>query len=656
MFKATFVTSMFDSVHILKEVTKKLNLKDRETEFNFFKSYKVDSDEETFRLLEKSIEESDIVFFFLHGGISGFQKFKKLIDKYQGVKPFFIYTSIEDENREFQEKSCISSSVFEKIMAYHQIGGEKNYYSLLKYCGNKFAKKNYQVDDFDFPEWEGIYLKGKILERQNIKNQLKKLEDKFVVGVLFHARHLQKNDLQVVNAFEEELEKLGITPLIVFTNSVEEPSIKAKGLKWSIENLMSYKNKLIPKSIINLISYSQSIFSNPGNGEKFVKESIFEKYEIPIIQGMCTYQSREQWDESNVGLDMMSLVSSVYYPEFDGQIISVTCGTSERISEDQTICVPIKERVNKISRMALNWGTLSVKENKDKKVAIIFHNMPPRNDMIGCAFSLDTPASVFNMIKTLNQEGVHTDYQFKDGDEIIKKIIEGVTIDKRWLTVEKVMEKSIDKISKEKYNIWFKNLNKKASDRMIKNWGEPLGEYMVYDENIPVPGILNGNIFIGLQPPRGYDEKAEEVYHSTDIVIPHQYYSFYKWIKEEFKADIIYHVGTHGTLEWLPGKEIGLSDSCFSDINIDDIPHLYPYAVNVTGEGLQAKRRSNAVVVSHMIPSLTLADSYDSIEEIDSLIKEYYQSLSNGDKKSSIVLEKIKEICFEKKYNLDLKI
>ncbi|MEG0070243.1 MAG: cobaltochelatase subunit CobN, partial [Cetobacterium sp.] len=198
------------------------------------------------------------------------------------------------------------------------------------------------------------------------------LEDKFVVGVLFHARHLQKNDLQVVNAFEEELEKLGITPLIVFTNSVEEPSIKAKGLKWSIENLMSYKNKLIPKSIINLISYSQSIFSNPGNGEKFVKESIFEKYEIPIIQGMCTYQSREQWDESNVGLDMMSLVSSVYYPEFDGQIISVTCGTSERISEDQTICVPIKERVNKISRMALNWGTLSVKENKDKKVAIIF--------------------------------------------------------------------------------------------------------------------------------------------------------------------------------------------------------------------------------------------------------------------------------------------
>ncbi|MEG2256607.1 MAG: cobaltochelatase subunit CobN, partial [Cetobacterium sp.] len=169
----------------------------------------------------------------------------------------------------------------------------------------------------------------------------------------------------------------------------------------------------------------------------------------------------------------------------------VTCGTSERISEDQTICVPIKERVNKISRMALNWGTLSVKENKDKKVAIIFHNMPPRNDMIGCAFSLDTPASVFNMIKTLNQEGVHTDYQFKDGDEIIKKIIEGVTIDKRWLTVEKVMEKSIDKISKEKYNIWFKNLNKKASDRMIKNWGEPLGEYMVYDENIPVPGILN---------------------------------------------------------------------------------------------------------------------------------------------------------------------
>ena len=100
-----------------------------------------------------------------------------------------------------------------------------------------------------------------------------------------------------------------------------------------------------------------------------------------------------------------------------------------------------------------------------------------------------------------------------------------------------------------------------------------------------------------------------------------------------FKADVIYHVGTHGTLEWLPGKEVGLSDRCCPDFNIDDIPHLYPYSINISGEGLQAKRRSNAVLISYMIPALTLSGEYEDIEEIDDLIKQYYLAEIGKDSK-----------------------
>lgn len=654
MFKGTFITSMFDSGYILKKVAKEIEVEEKDCSFTFYETYEIDENDETYEKLQKDILESSIIFMFIHGGISNFNRFYEIISKYKDFKKFFIYTSIEDEVKELQEKSGISLSTFQEMSLYYKVGEEKNLKNLIKLAGNKLARKNYIVEKCYFPKCEGIYLNGKVIE--NEKEYLNKIKDKEVIAVLFHARLLFRDDLDVVKSFEKKIIEKGAVPLIVFTNSVCDPSVNGKGTDIAINELMILEDKMIPKCIINLISYSQSIFSSPGNGEKTLKNSIFEKYEVPVIQGMCTYQNRETWNKSLSGLDLMSLVSSVYYPEFDGQIISITCGTYEKISNDRYVFKAIDERVDRIVTLSKNWVNLSLKSNSEKKIAIIFHNMPSRNDMIGCAFSLDTPASVFNMVEEFKRVGVKTEYSFSNGDEIIKKIIDGVTIDSRWLNAEKVIEKGVDTISKTKYLDWFNELEENSKKKMIKNWDNPMGKYMVYNDKFPVPGILNGNIFIGLQPPRGYDEKAEEIYHSTDIVIPHQYYSFYKWIKEVFKADIIYHVGTHGTLEWLPGKEIGLSNECFPDINISDIPHMYPYSINVVGEGLQAKRRSNAVLVSHMIPSLTLAGAYDTIEEIDMLLKEYYQSLSNRDNKYKVIINKIIEISLEKKYNVDLKI
>ncbi|WP_294663469.1 cobaltochelatase subunit CobN, partial [uncultured Fusobacterium sp.] len=121
-------------------------------------------------------------------------------------------------------------------------------------------------------------------------------------------------------------------------------------------------------------------------------------------------------------------------------------------------------------------------------------------------------------------------------------------------------------------------------------------------------------------------------------------------------ADVIYHVGTHGTLEWLPGKEIGLSSSCCPDFNIDDIPHLYDYSINVTGEGLQAKRRSYAALISYMIPALTLAGEYEDIEEIDELIKQYYQAENAKDSKVEGIKKDILDRVFKYNYNLDMNL
>ena len=659
MFKITLITSNYDNSYTFNKICK--NLMDEycgEFKFSFFKSNIIDKSDEEYIKLEEEIRTSNIVYVLLHGGVSSFKKFLNIKNNFWGKLPFFINTTIDDENREFVEQGGIPVSVIYNMTKYYTLGGEENYKNMILYTASELGNKKYLYKKYNYTKWEGIYDNGNIVE--NEEDYIKKIaEEPMAIAVLFHGKEWNSKRIKVVDKFIEELEKLGVTPYPIFTNSILKQEIKSKGIKWVIENYLKYKGKIIPKVIINLMAYSQTIFSDPGDGSGIVEKSIFEDLKIPVIQAMSTYQNREIWEKDIRGLDSEALTTGVYYPEFDGQIISVTCCTYESIKDEygeKKIFVPIDERVNKISRMAVNWAKLGVKKNEEKKVAIILHNMPPRNDMIGRAFGLDTPNSANNMMKLFSSMGIKTEYEFKDGNEIVNTIIKGVSNDKKWLTSEKVLEKSIDKIDKEKYLEWFSKLDKEVQEKIEAQWGKAPGEFMIYDDVFPVPGILNGNIFIGLQPSRGMEEKAEEIYHSTDFIIPHQYYSFYKWIKEVFKADVIYHVGTHGTLEWLPGKEVGLSDRCCPDFNIDDIPHLYPSSINISGEGLQAKRRSNAVLISYMIPALTLSGEYEDIEEIDDLIKQYYLAEIGKDSKVIDLKENIIKRVLEYKYNLDMDI
>lgn len=660
MFKITFITSNYDKYYIFNKVCNSLKVEyPNEFDFSFFKQNSIDNSETECKKLEEEIEKSDIVYILLHSGVSSFKNFTRIKNIFWGKIPFFIYTTIDDENREFIEQPKVNITLIHNLSQYFTLGEEANYKNIILYTASKLGQKFYPFKEYQYIKWEGIYHNQSILELEKEEKFIEELSKMpVVIAILFHRKEWNTKK-KVVDKLIKEIENLGGTPYTIFTNSVSDIDIKSKGIKWVIDNYLQYKGKIIPKVIINLMSYSQSIFAEPGDGTEQVSKSVFEKLHIPVIQAMSTYQNQEDWEKSLQGLDSISLTGCVYYPEFDGQIISVTSCTHEVIVDEfgeREIFIPIDERINKIARMAMGWAKLANKRNQDKKIAIILHNMPPRNDMIGNAFGLDTPNSVKNIVNLLLKIGIKVDYQFQNGNEIIDTIIKGVSNDKRWLNSQKVLEKSIDKISKEQYIVWFKNLDKKIQEKMEEQWGEAPGEFLVYDGLLPVPGILNGNVFIGLQPARAMEEKAEEIYHNTDFIMPHQYYSFYKWIKEVFKADVIIHIGTHGTLEWLPGKEIGLSSSCCPDFNIDDIPHLYLYSINVTGEGLQAKRRSYAALISYMIPALVLSGKYEDIEEIDDLIKQYYQAKLGKDLKEKELKESIIEKVVKYKYHLDMNV
>lgn len=146
---------------------------------------------------------------------------------------------------------------------------------------------------------------------------------------------------------------------------------------------------------------------------------------------------------------------------------------------------------------------------------------------------------------------------------------------------------------------------------------------MVEEGKLLIPGIINGNVFIGLQPSRAFGEQAERVYHDPVVPPPYSYIAYYRWIEETFQADAILHVGTHGTVEWLPGKEVGLSNACYPNICVDHMPHFYIYHMGIVGEGIQAKRRTAAGILDHLPPSMDDAGVYDKLAGVESTLKEY---------------------------------
>ncbi len=660
-FKIVFVTGAYDNTYEVNKAQKSLNEKFPEIfDFQFYKHISFDDDDQLFEACINQSLQADVVFITSHGGFTRFNRFKEFFDRVSSKKKIFLESGIQDEVDELRHRLNISQGEFATIYRYYSMSGTQNLCDLFLWMINKWEGGNYPVGEPIAPDWDGIYnIKGNEEEKKTYLKQIQE-DTKPVIGVLFHSTFYQNGNVAHVEAIKAEIEKQGAIPLLCYTGVSAQKELDRKGIDYVIDELFIQDGKPVVDAIINTLGYSQTILGSPGDGSaEMLEKSVYSKLAVPVIQTYSVWFSEEEWKESQQGVDGMTLVSGIYYPEFDGQIIAYP--SSYTLFEEDEFGTryrfkPIQERIEKICSLAKNWASLRYTANEDKKVAIILHNMPPRNDQIGCAWGLDTPASVWHMIESLKANGIQIESSFQDGEEIINKIVNGVTNDTQWSSPERMVEKSIDTISAEKYQEWFQKLPAEVQEKMELDWGKAPGEFLVHQDKMPVPGILNGNVFIGLQPARAYEEKAEACYHSTDFVCPHQYVAFYKWVKHIFEADVILHIGTHGTLEWLPGKEKGLSDACYPDIAISDLPHLYPYCISVVGEGIQAKRRSAAVLNEHMIPSMVESGTYDELSQLDELLKDYYHAKANNEKKVEPASQEIWQMVKALDLDQDLKI
>jgi len=578
-------------------------------------------------------EKSHIAIFHLMGEPPSFNKIVERLKK-AGV-PIFAGTSKYSQN--LAAISTVPKEIYEIIMNYTNYSEVQNFTNLILFLANHFLGTSYNVAPPMKPPWCGIYHPD-FSHTPTLEEYLAKKysPERLTVGIWFHQSHWQSGDLAFVDSVIRELEKHGANVIPVFFTGLGDLISEGHDLEWIIEKYFVKDGKVLVDAIVSLVMFSLSMYTQQDTS---VEHLLKGKLNVPVLKAVLTWNTQQEWLSSTQGLNPIDIPPNIVMPEFDGNIITVPIATKSFCERDPLTgarvikFAPIPDRVEKLVRLSLNWAKLKRKPNSEKKVAIILHNYPPRNDTIGDAFGLDSFESVLNIIRELKNRGYKVDYVPESSQKLIEAIMQYMTNDRRWASLKELAERAVATVPVNQYLEWFSELPEDVQEKMERQWGKPPGELFVYNDEILIAGTINGNVFIGLQPPRGFLEDPSSIYHSPDIPPPHYYYAYYRWIRDVFKADAIFHIGKHGTLEWLPGKSVGLSASCFPDLVIADMPNIYPYIINNPGEGTQAKRRSYCCIIDHLVPAMTLADSYEEMAELEALLQEYYHAKVSDERK-----------------------
>ncbi|GAA0257192.1 cobaltochelatase subunit CobN [Cryptosporangium japonicum] len=348
--------------------------------------------------------------------------------------------------------------------------------------------------------------------------------------------------------------------------------------------------------------------------------------DVPILQGLCLTSSRATWDANDDGLSPLDNATQVAIPEFDGRIITVPFSFKEIDADGLTVYVADPERAARVAGIAVKHGVLRHIAPENKKIALMLSAYPTKHARVGNAVGLDTPKSAVKLLQALQDAGYRVGdlpgVEAQDGDALIHALIKAGGHDTAWLTEEQLAANPV-RIPAAEYRTYFDSLDPSLRDKMLEHWGPPPGELYVHDGDIVLAALRGENVVVMIQPPRGFGENPVAIYHDPDLPPSHHYLAAYRWLASEFGADAVVHLGKHGNLEWLPGKTVGMSAADGSDAALGDLPLIYPFLVNDPGEGTQAKRRTHATLVDHLVPPMARADSYGDIARLEQLLDEH---------------------------------
>ena len=590
--------------------------------FVAFDSEDTVKDPKEFRELLKAAKSSDLLMINMHGDVSGYKKFDALKSVLceENINTFLI-CGIEESIMENRSLFKGSDTDFLMLRTYIKLGGEANFRSMLLWLF-----KNIGDADVDVPE--PVRNRAQGLYHPDFSRDVTPEEyyptldpDKPTVGILIFQGSWLNDHLEPYDLLIRAIEKLGANTIPVFHMPTPSEITGSIGAINVAKQYFKKNGKTMIGSLIISGAFSQLTLANPTDGsrdqEKF---NYFRDLNVPALQAIPIFRPQKEWMNDGIGMEGGELAICIALPELDGQITTVPFVFNEKDEEGADYHSWRQDRIERIAGMAMKWAKVGMVPVKDRRVSILVNGS---GSGLGSAGGLDTFASIKNMLKAMADEGYTIDHVPEDGQQIIDEMTASLTNDLEWKSDKDIEEEAIEFLKKERYMEWLNDLHETPRERMCRNWGEPVGTVMTHNGRFIIPGVMNGNVYLGMEPIRGKHEKAEELIHDPHIVMPHQYLAYYRWIAQEFKTDMHVHVGTHGSLEWLPGKGNGLSEECFPDVMMQHLPNLYVYVIDDPSEGIVAKRRKNSVLTDHMMPSMTRADTYDELMELEAHIHNY---------------------------------
>ncbi|NDD68969.1 MAG: magnesium chelatase subunit H, partial [Synechococcaceae bacterium WB9_4xC_028] len=333
---------------------------------------------------------------------------------------------------------------------------------------------------------------------------------------------------------------------------------------------------------------------------------------LPLV-----FQTTQEWEDSDLGLHPVQVALQIAIPELDGAIEPIVLsGRDDATGKAHTL----QDRVDAIAERAIRWSSLRIKPRKDKKLAITVFSFPPDKGNVGTAAYLDVFSSIHRVLEEMKAKG----YDVQNLPRDSKSLMEAVINDPEAL--QGAPELSIaHRMSVEEYE----RLTP-YSERLEENWGKPPGNLNSDGQNLLIYGRHFGNVFVGVQPTFGYEGDPMRLLYSRSASPHHGFAAYYTYLEKVWKADAVLHFGTHGSLEFMPGKQMGMSESCYPDSLIGALPNLYYYAANNPSEATIAKRRGYASTISYLTPPAENAGLYKGLKELGELVGSYQQLREGG--------------------------
>lgn len=529
-------------------------------------------------------------------------------------RPFIALLDDGAGEAESAELSAVPTDTRQRMARYLRAGGLANGRNALLYAADLIG----HASDWSEPTpvldaglfWPGLAAPS-----------LEDLKDRWIEGapvaaLVFYRALVMSGQTQAVVAMIDALKARGLNPLPVHVQSLKNDF--AKGL---LDDLF---RRCPPQVVLNATAFATASLNAEAEWSGGAG-GVLDRPGAPVLQLVFAATNHAAWADSARGLAARDLAMNVALPEVDGRLLAgAVAFKAEARFDPRTQCAivghdPAPEQIAHAADMAASWVRLRRTPPQQRRVAMILANYPNRDARIGNGVGLDTPQSAACVLKAMKAHGYDAAGAPDDGAALMARLLAGPTN-----APEKPDAKGGQRLTLTQYQAFLDELAPSISAAIHERWGPPQDDPFFDEDGFRLPIHRFGHVAVGVQPARGYNIDPAGSYHDPALVPPHGYLAFYAWLRRDFGAHAMIHMGKHGNVEWLPGKALALSRDCFPQAIVGPTPQLYPFIVNDPGEGAQAKRRIGAAIIDHLTPPLTRAESYGALKALEVLVDEYY--------------------------------